>query len=329
MELWLRYRRKEPDFLRDFTALPELQRLQNVGMNCGCEYTAFPLFQGLQTYSRYTHSLGVARIVWDFTGDAAQTLSALFHDVATPAFAHSIDFLHGDHLRQESTEAGTEQILRASKSLAPLLARLGIDLEEISDYHRYPIADNESPRLSADRLEYTLGNALNYGFAPRETLQLWYDDLTVGENEDGEAELAFGTLELARAFGLAALRCSRVYVSPQDRYAMQMLAELLERAIGRGVLTEAELYGTEPEVIGRLQADPRSAEDWRRFCRLHQMVTDPAEAPEEKRRVIPAKKRMIDPLIAQKGRLSQLSLDFAASLRDFLEESQDGWLYAR
>lgn len=41
-----------------------------------------------------------------------------------------------------------------------LLNRDNIKLEEVIDYHIYPIADNDSPKLSADRLEYTLSDGL-------------------------------------------------------------------------------------------------------------------------------------------------------------------------
>ena len=41
-----------------------------------------------------------------------------------------------------------------------LLKRDNIKLEEVDDYHIYPVADNDTPKLSADRLEYSLSNAL-------------------------------------------------------------------------------------------------------------------------------------------------------------------------
>ena len=41
-----------------------------------------------------------------------------------------------------------------------LLNRDGIKVEEISDYHIYPIADNDTPKLSADRFEYTFSNGI-------------------------------------------------------------------------------------------------------------------------------------------------------------------------
>lgn len=47
-----------------------------------------------------------------------------------------------------------------SKEIMALLERDNIKVEEVSDYHIYPIADNDTPRLSADRFEYTLSGGL-------------------------------------------------------------------------------------------------------------------------------------------------------------------------
>ena len=205
----------------------------------------------------------------------------------------------------------------------------GIRTENVLDYHRYPIADNDSPRLSADRLEYTLGNLLHFGLRPAFVLRQYYQDLAVTENEEVAPELAFRDVLTAISFGFDALKCSRIYVSPQDRYAMQMLAELLARALERGVLQESDLMGTETKLIEKLRADPESREAWKRFRALKTMVTEEEEAPLALRRVIPAKKRCIDPLIAGKGRLSQVCPEFQIELQRFLAEDQSGWLCAK
>lgn len=194
-ENWSLYHPEIPEFLCRLAETPPMARLRQVGMNCGCEYTSFPHFAGWAPYSRFDHSVGVGLIVWHFTGDLRQSAAGLLHDAATPAFAHVVDFLHGDHLHQESTEARTAELIETSPELQALLKEYGLTTEDVADYHRYPIADNDSPQLSADRLEYTLGDLRCYGFAGADALRVFYEDLTVWRDESGRPELAFRTRE--------------------------------------------------------------------------------------------------------------------------------------
>lgn len=318
MNLWSLYHRDIPDFLFEAAQTPLVQRLKEVGMNCGCEYTSFERFARLAPYSRYDHSMGCALIVWHFTADRRQSMAALLHDVATPVFAHVVDFLNGDHLRQESTESATAVFIASSPQLSDILTRRGLGLDEVSDYHRYPVADNDIPRLSSDRLEYSLGNVANYSLAPIGEISRWYGNLVVDKNEEGVDELMFRDTATALAFARAALEASRIYVADEDRYAMQMLAELLKKHIQRGVLGKEDLYSTEPEVVARLRGDAQAAADWRRFRSYRRMI--PAEGRTQAR-CIPAKKRYIDPFVREKGRLSALSEAYAANLRIFLSLS--------
>ena len=120
-ELWPVYHPDVPGFLQALAETPELRRLKEVGMNCGCEYTAFPRFRRLRPYSRFSHSMGVGLIVWHFTGDPAQAVAGALHDIATPVFAHVVDFLRGDHLRQEATEERTADIFAQSAGIQAVL----------------------------------------------------------------------------------------------------------------------------------------------------------------------------------------------------------------
>lgn len=326
MEDYLTYHPEIPDFLRIAADTPPMRRLKAVGMNCGCEYTSFPRFDRCTKYSRYDHSVGVGLIVWHFTASPAQTLAGLFHDISTPAFSHVVDFLRGDHLTQEATEDGTTEIIDGSPEIQCVLRSLGLTTADVCDYHRYPIADNAAPRLSADRLEYSLGNLLQFGFADAQTVKAIYDDLTVGENEDGVPELTFRSGETALRFARGALRCSKVYVSDEDRYAMQMLAELLGAAVRKGVLTQRDLFRTEPEVLSRLRADAEFAKKWETYCSYREIFAADRPGTDGDWRVIPAKKRRIDPLILGRGRASACYPAFGEELLKFLQMPQDYWV---
>lgn len=320
MQLWDIYSHDIPSFIKEISEASAMQRLKDVGMNCGCEYTSFPLFQGLQDASRFDHSVGVALIVWHFTKDAKQSVAGLLHDISSPTFAHVIDFLHGDYLTQESTESDTEKIIADSHDIQKCLCELGLETADVADYHLYPIADNDTPRLSADRLEYTLGNTVNYKFASREKVKELYNNLIVGTNEEGQPEIMFTDKDKAIEFAHLALRCSKIYICDEDRYAMQRLSEILKDCISRKIINEKDLYLTETEVISKLCATEFGQHEWEKYCNYNS-VSRTADLPES--RIIHAKKRHINPLVKGLGRVTDLSEEYKEALNEFLSQNHD------
>ena len=235
-----------------------------------------------------------------------------------------IDFLNGDHMTQESTELGTKEAIGKDPEIASLLSDLALTPEQVDDYHLYPIADNDSPQLSADRLEYTLGNSLNYRILSHSQIENLYRDLCVGVNEYQQPEIMFRSKDCALQFAEAALQCSKIYISDPDRYAMQILAELLGTAIGNGILSPSDLNGTEAAVIQKLTASSLEAH-WKQFRSLHKIRTANAPGSTGTWRKIAAKKRMIDPCIVHVGRCSSVFPDLHKALEDFKCSSQDVW----
>lgn len=320
MDLHHIYSTEFPEFIRKIAQTPAMLRLDDIGMNCGCEYTSFPMFAGLDKYSRYYHSIGVALIVWHFTRDKKQSTAGLLHDISSPAFAHVIDFMHGDYLTQESTENGTQTIIEKSAEIQHYLQKYGMKTAEVADYHLYPIADNDTPRLSADRLEYTIGNIVNYKLASPEKAKELYDNLIVGTNEDGQPEIMFTDKDKALVFAKLSLQCSRIYVADEDRYSMQRLAEILKECIIRGIIAESDLYLGETPVIEKLLNNEFSVKEWKKF-RSYSTIIHTADNPDS--RVIYAKKRHINPYISGIGRVGDIFPEYGNALKEYLAESQD------
>ena len=238
-----------PEWLNDYIETKELLSQNTISVTCGTIYS--DLFPSHFFYSSLDHSVAVALIVWHFTHDKKQTLSGLFHDIATPCFKHCVDFLNGDYMMQESTEDLTTDIIRNSKEIMSLLKRDGITLEEVNDYHLYPIADNDTPRLSADRLEYSLSNALfTYELLELDAIRDIYNDIVVQKNEDGIDELGFQTKKIARSFVKVTSELSVIYREDRTRYSMQFLADILKRLQQENILTIDDLYThSESDII--------------------------------------------------------------------------------
>ena len=230
-----------PEFLEEYIDTEPMQKQAGISVSCGTIYSK--MFDELW-YSSLDHSVAVALIVWNFTKDKKQTLAGLFHDIATPVFKHCIDFMNGDYENQESTEELTEKIIRNSDSIMKLLNRDGIKVEEISDYHIYPIADNDTPQLSADRLEYTLSNGLGV------RMKLWnldevreiYQNIEVQKNEDGIEELGFKDKMLAEKFVNNMSKLSTFYISNNAKITMQFLADIIKKMNQKGLINKEDLY---------------------------------------------------------------------------------------
>lgn len=230
-----------PEWLLEYINTPEMLRLDGVGMSCGTLYTK--VYNDKYYYSSLTHSIAVALILWHFTHDKKQTLSGLFHDIATPTFKHCIDFLNGDSEHQESTEERTEQILLNSKEIMYLLERDNIKIEEVSNYHVYPIADNDTPRLSADRFEYTLSGGLyQERIFEIEDIRKYYNNVTILKNEEGIDELGFKDKSICEKFINSISKLWPHWVEDEDRLCMQFIADIIKSMNFKGYITIDDLY---------------------------------------------------------------------------------------
>ena len=242
-----------PDFLNEYINTPEMLKQAKISVSCG---TIYSKMYNQMWYSSLDHSIAVALIIWHFTKDKKQTLSGLFHDIATPVFKHSIDFMNKDYEKQESTEELTTKIINESKEIMTLLNRDGIKVKEVADYHIYPIADNDTPCLSSDRLEYTLSNGLGA------TEKIWtlddvkeiYDNIEIQKDEKGVEELGFKDIAIAEKFVHTMNILSRLYRREKTLFTMQMIADIMKIMSDNNLINVAEIYNlSEKEMIERIE----------------------------------------------------------------------------
>lgn len=243
-----------PEFLNEYIQTPEMKKQAGISCTCGLFYSK--IFDCRFWYSSLDHSVAVALIIWNFTKNKKQTLAGLLHDISTPAFKHCIDFLNGDYEKQESTEDLTTHIIENSKEIMELLKRDNIKVEEVNDYHIYPIADNDTPKLSADRLEYTLSNGL--GVQKRlwdlDTVQQVYENIEVQVNEDGIEELGFKSFDIAEKFVDTMIKLSLLYRSNEAKISMQFLVDIIKKMAEHDLITKKDLYVlSEKEIIEKIE----------------------------------------------------------------------------
>ena len=135
-----------PSFLNKYLECPSIVRLKSVGYFCGMDYASKDIYDFGEYISRFDHSLDVALITWKYTKDKTSTLAGLIHDIATPVFAHVIDYMNKDYANQESTEEYTEKIVKSDCMLINYLLEDGININEVIDFKKHSIVDNDSPK---------------------------------------------------------------------------------------------------------------------------------------------------------------------------------------
>ena len=298
-----------PEWLLEYIDTPEMQRIGKISISCGTDYSG--CFNIKYWYSNLEHSVGVALIIWHFTHDKKQTLAGLFHDIATPVFKHCIDFMNGDSETQESTEERTTDIIKNSKEIMSLLNRDGIKLEEVDDYKIYPIADNETPRLSADRFEYTFSSGLTF-------FRIWeldkiknvYNNMVVVQNEEGTCELAFKDKEICEDYIHTISRIWPEWVSDEDRIVMQFLADMCKSMSNAGYLTIDDLYTlSEEDVIKKILycEDSYLSESFKKFQKADRVYKSNKYVNEKYCVNVKSKTRYVNPLVVTSSGISRIS----------------------
>ena len=296
-----------PDFIKEYIEAPEMQRLKGISMVCGENFTKMCPY--VMYYSRLEHSIGVALIIWNFTKDKKQALAGLFHDIASPAFSHCIDFLNGDYENQESTEELTTKIISESKHIMSLLNRDGIKLEEVDNYKLYPIADNDTPKISADRLEYSFSNGFSLEDVWKDgEIKKIYSDLKIIKNENDEIELGFKTPQFAELFIDRTKILWIDYV--ENRFIMQIIVEIIKILNENNLIEKADFYRLSESDIIEIAKNSNILEVENLVKNMMQ-VSELYESDEQVENryciKVPAKYRYIDPLVEKDNGIIRLT----------------------
>ena len=314
-----------PEWLNDYIETKELLKQRYISVTCGKIYSN--LFEIDFFFSSLDHSVAVALIVWHFTHDKKQTLSGLFHDIATPVFKHCVDFLNGDYMTQESTEDLTSKIIGSSKEIMDLLKRDNIKLEEVDDYHIYPVADNDTPKLSADRFEYSLSNALlTYKLSNIDDIKKIYNDVILDKDEEGTLELSFKSKETALEFVKITSKLSIIYRDDKTRYSMQLIADIIKKLNEDGLITKEDLYNKkESEIIEIIENSK-----YKKIFNIWKNAKNIKVSKEKPENVYfvhhGAKIRYIDPLVNKK-RISSISEEAKEEIDKNLSYDMNNYVY--
>ena len=205
--------------------------------------------------SRFAHSLTTSLLTYKVTKDKTMTIAALFHDVATPCFSHVIDYMNEDYEKQESTEELTEDIIKNDKYLLKCLREDNIDVDDVINFKKFSIVDNDRPKCCADRLDGVILTGIGWTKnISKDDIKNIISDVRVFKNEDNEDELGFNNGDVVSKIIDVSKSIDLYCHTNEDNYMMQLLATITKLSIERGYITYDDLYSlNEIELFNRLK----------------------------------------------------------------------------
>ena len=309
-----------PEFLQKYLYTDTLRILRGRSQFCGCDYTK--VYSPRLFYTRFHHSIITALINYHFTQDKKSTIASLLHDRNTPCFAHTIDYILGDYNIQESSESFHEDVLFQDYELLKMLKDDKIDVAEIIDLKSYPILENKSPKLCADRLDGVLHTcAIWLHTHSLNDIAKIFIDLTILEDND-KLEIGFKSEEFALKFAEMVLVYAKELQANRNKFVTQYLSDVIKLSIEKGLITIEDLYTkSESEIIGMLQNLP----SWNLFTNASSIISSDTKPFDSYSVSIDVKKRNVIPLVDVNGiplRINEVN-EQARSIYEEIDNYQD------
>lgn len=241
---------KVPDWLKKYLNVPSLNRLKHISYFCGMDCASKDIYNFNENLTRFDHSLTTALLTLKFTDDKSEVLAALFHDVATPCFSHVIDYMNKDYLTQESTEEYTDKIILGDNELLNLLKSDGINPEDIINFKKYSLVDNDRPKLCADRFDGIILTSIGWtkNISRSDIFEL-VNDLDVFLNEDGLKEMGFRSFNIASKAIYFSEEIDKFCHSNEDNFMMKLLADITRLGLDNKLFLYDDLFNLTEEDL--------------------------------------------------------------------------------
>ncbi|WP_303909098.1 HD domain-containing protein [Thiohalomonas denitrificans] len=272
-------------------------------------------------FSRFDHSVGAMLLVRRLGATVQEQIAALLHDISHTAFSHVIDFVFDDQSGQSYHEEKKEEIV-VNSDIPAILNRHGMDWRQFMDEEQFPLLEQPSPALCADRLDYFLRDVEFLKLANRSEIRAALESFVVAEGQ-----IAINKLDAARWLAYTFIEADRAsWSSFREVGLYQLTAEAIKIANRCGLIEEADLWGSDESLWSKLQSA-----DHPEVTSVVRQITPGTRftwSEENAAFHVATKVRSIDPPVANGGTVALLSaLDpiFARYRKEYLASKQGQW----
>lgn len=135
---------------------PELSRLKGV-----CQHGVTALLGFGPKVTRFEHSVGAFLLVRKVGASIEEQVAALLHDISHTSLSHVVDYALSQPEEDSYHEVHKSRYLKTTQ-LPQILTRHGFGDLKALDEELFPLVEQPSPHLCADRLDYSLRDALAF-----------------------------------------------------------------------------------------------------------------------------------------------------------------------
>lgn len=271
--------------------------------------------------TRFEHSVGAMLLVRRLGAGLEEQIAALLHDVSHTAFSHVIDYVVQGHDSQSYHEEKKEEFLMNS-DIPVVLGQHGYDWRDFLHETAYPLLEQPSPRLCADRLDYFLRDALPLGLATLADIHGVLEHLVVKNGR-----IVTNNLPVAQWLGYTFIAADDAsWANFREVGLYELTAQAIQMALQRGLITEVDFWGVDKQLWHTLQTTPDA--DLQAHLRLispHTRFVWDAVAPTF---TVSTKLRAIDPDVVIDEHclpLSAIDPAFAKYRQEYLAKKQGKW----
>jgi hypothetical protein len=311
----------EPVIL-DLINCPTMQRLKGID-----QAGYFAVYYPNTAHSRFEHSVGVYLLLNKYKASLEEQIAGLIHDVSHSAFSHCIDYVvdAGSQKEHNYQDNIFEDFVKKSE-MPEIIKKHNLDLDYILDDKNFPLKEKNIPDLCADRIDYSLRAALV--FNEIDNVEYLLDNLTAENNQ-----WVFKNFESARKFTEVFKKLNSYYYAGLLSAAMfKTVGDCLKYSLEKGYFSEADLYGTDREVLEKIEINSAKDEKLKLlFDRMNNKIGFRND-PEDYESDIFCKSRIVDPLCHHNGgvkRVSQIDSQWKKILKEELKPKEYFIKYVR
>ncbi|MEM9775144.1 MAG: HD domain-containing protein [Chloroflexota bacterium] len=271
--------------------------------------------------TRFEHSVGAMLICRKLGATIEEQIAALLHDVSHTAFSHVMDHVFDSPASQSYHDQVKNEYV-AGTDIPAILEKHGFAVEPFLIEEDFPILEQPSPRICADRLDYTLRDGLAFDFIGRDGIKLVMDSLIV---YDGRP--MFNSIDAANRFARVMIWCDDISWANFNEVGLyEMTSRTIKRAFVVGAMTQDDVWGTDAAVWQKIREFPDDE-----LQRLRRLVTKNIQFEwneDQPDFVLTTKIRTVDPDVLVDGevkRLSEWDAGYRQHRAEYLERKQGPW----